>query len=77
VTVDQFFQLDDLVRLALSFRRVEPDQLETFSVPGRSAFRAGQSVVEMDTVQAERIFAALRNAEDPAKVLPATQAQQP
>ena len=72
VTVDQFFQLDDLVRFALSVRRVEPNQLETFSVPGRSASRAGQSVVEMDVTRAEQIFAALRNAEDPAKVVQAS-----
>ena len=68
VTVDQFFQLDDLVRFALSVRRVEPDQLETLSVPGSAGAAGGQSVVRMDTVAAERIFAALREGKDPAKV---------
>lgn len=71
VTVDQFFQLDDLVRFALSVRRVGPDQLETFSVPGSVGFRNRQSVVVMNDAEAEQLFAALRAAEDPKGLLPA------
>jgi LCP family protein required for cell wall assembly len=74
VKVDQYFQLDDLVRFALSVRRVGPDQLETFSVPGNVGYRARQSVVVMDPTQAEPIFAALRNGDDPGKLIPQNQA---
>jgi LCP family protein required for cell wall assembly len=74
VTVDQFFQLDDLVRFALSIRRVGPEQLLTYSVPGRSGRVGGQSVVLIDTQQAEVLFSALRNGADPSQVLPAAQA---
>lgn len=76
VKVDQYFQLDDLVKFALSVRRVGPDQLETFQVPGNIGARAGQSVVVMDSVKAESIFAALRNAEDPKGLLPSQQVAQ-
>jgi anionic cell wall polymer biosynthesis LytR-Cps2A-Psr (LCP) family protein len=68
VVVDQFFQLDDLVKVALSVRRTP--QLETFSVPSRSARLGGQSVVLIDDQQAQPLFTALRNAEDPAKTVP-------
>ena len=74
VRVDQYFQLDDLVKFALSVRRVGPDQLETFSVPGSIGSRGGASVVVMNPVEAEPIFQALRNAEDPKRVIPAAQA---
>jgi LCP family protein required for cell wall assembly len=75
VTVDQFFQLDDLVKFALSVRRVGPEQLETYSIPSRSARLGGQSVVVMEDQQAEVLFQALRNVEDPAQVVPTAQAQ--
>jgi LCP family protein required for cell wall assembly len=75
VKVDQYFQLDTLVRFALSVRRIGPDQLETFSVPGDVGARGGQSVVLMDTVAAEPIFAALREGRDPKDLLPRSQAQ--
>jgi LCP family protein required for cell wall assembly len=74
VKVDQFFQLDDLVRFALSVRRVGPDQLETFSVPGDIGRNGGESIVVMDALKAEPLFQALRNVEDPAKVVPGLQA---
>ena len=77
VKVDQFFQLDDLVRFALSVRRVGPDQLETFSVPGDVSSIGGQSVVQMDVAAAEPLFQALRNVDDPAKVVPGLQASSP
>ncbi len=67
VTVDQYFQLDDLVRFALSVRRVEPEQLETLSVPGNVGIIGGESVVFMDSSRAQRLFAALRDGRDPAK----------
>jgi LCP family protein required for cell wall assembly len=74
VKVDQYFQLDDLVRFALSVRRVGPDQLETFSVPGHIGHEAGQSVVVLDSVEAETIFAALRDGRDPKETVPQSQA---
>ncbi len=76
VKVDQFFQLDDMVRFALSVRRVGLDQLETYSVPGDIGFAAGQSVVQMDAARAQPIFAALQQAKNPKTVLagPATPA---
>ena len=77
VTVDQTFQLDDLVRFALSVRRVGPDQLLTYSVPGRSGRVGGQSVVLIDTQRAEMLFSALRNGSDPSDIIPATQAAPP
>ena len=77
VKVDQFFQLDDLVRFALSVRRVGPDQLETFSVPGDIGRAGAQSVVLMDQEKAGPLFQALRDVEDPAKLVPGTQASSP
>lgn len=74
ITVDQMFQFDDLVRFALSIRRVGPDQLLTYSVPGRSGRVGGQSVVLIDTQQAEVLFSALRNGADPSLVVPTAQA---
>jgi LCP family protein required for cell wall assembly len=76
VKVDQFFQLDDLIKFALSVRRVGPDQLETFSVPGDIGRVGSESVVVMDTTRAEPLFQALRNVDDPAKVVPGLQAAQ-
>jgi LCP family protein required for cell wall assembly len=69
VTVDQYFRMTDLVRLALSLRRVGQNQLETYSVPSRVGNIAGQSVVFTNTSQAEPLFAALRQAKDPATVM--------
>jgi LCP family protein required for cell wall assembly len=77
VKVDQFFQLDDLVRFALSVRRVGPDQLETFQVPGDIGRVGAESVVLMDQSKAEPLFQALRNVDDPGKVVPGAQAQSP
>lgn len=74
VTVDQHFEFDDLVRFALSVRRVGPDQLLTYSVPGRAGRVGGQSVVLIDTQQAEVLFSALRNGADPSAVVPTAQA---
>ena len=74
ITVDQAFQFDDLVRFALSIRRVGPDQLLTYSVPGHSGRVGSQSVVLIDTQQAEVLFSALRNGADPSQVIPTTQA---
>jgi LCP family protein required for cell wall assembly len=74
ITVDQTFQFDDLVRFALSIRRVGPDQLLTYSVPAHSGRVGGQSVVLIDTQQAEVLFSALRNGADPSQVIPTTQA---
>lgn len=65
VTVDQYFQLDDMIRFALQVRRVGPDQLETLSVPGRSGAAGGQSVVFLDESEASPIFQALQEARDP------------
>lgn len=74
ITVDQAFQFDDLVRFALSVRRVGPDQLLTYSVPGHSGRIGSQSVVLLDAPQAEVLFSALRNGADPSQVVPTTQA---
>jgi LCP family protein required for cell wall assembly len=72
VKVDQYFQLDDLVRFALSVRRVGQDQLETYSVPGTCCGRVnGESIVRYDEAQAAPLFQALRDAEDPHKTVPA------
>lgn len=69
VSVDQYFELKTFANLALSLGRIGPDQLETFSVPGGIGYRAGQSVVVMDQAKATSLFAALREGEDPAKVM--------
>jgi anionic cell wall polymer biosynthesis LytR-Cps2A-Psr (LCP) family protein len=74
VTVDQAFQLDDLVRFALSVRRVGPDQLLTYSVPSHSGSVGGQSVVLINSQEAEVLFSALRNGADPSEVIPTAQA---
>jgi LCP family protein required for cell wall assembly len=75
VTVDQFFQLDDLVKFALSVRRTP--SLATFSVPGDIGNANGASVVVMDTAKAEPLFQALRDGEDPREVVPGLQATAP
>ena len=72
VRVDQFFQLDDLIRIGLSVRRAP--SLETFSVPGDIGRNGGESIVVMNATKAEPLFQALRNVEDPAKVVPGLQA---
>lgn len=68
VTVDQFFQLDDLIRFALSIRRVGPDQLLTYSVPGHVGSAGGQSVVLVNEQEAESLFSALRNVQEPEMI---------
>jgi LCP family protein required for cell wall assembly len=76
VVVDQFLELDDLVKIALGVRRTP--QLQTFSIPSHSARLGGQSVVLMDDAQAQPLFTALRNGEDPTKTVPgAAQASGP
>lgn len=75
VVVDQFFELPDLVKIALSVRRTP--QLETFSIPSRSARMGGQSVVLMNEAEAQPLFTALRNGDDPAKTVPVAQAAAP
>lgn len=74
VRVDQYFQLDDLVRFALSVRDTGVDRLETYSVPGDIGSRGGASVVIMRESEAAPIFAALRNVDDPRDVVPQQQA---
>ena len=75
VTVDQFFKLPDLVRLAVSLRRVGQNQLETFSLPARVGSVSGQSVVFVNQTQAEPLFGALRQLKDPrASIAPTTTA---
>jgi anionic cell wall polymer biosynthesis LytR-Cps2A-Psr (LCP) family protein len=76
VKVDQFFQIDDLIRFALSVRRVGPEQLETFSVPGNIGRVGAQSVVLMDQTKTAPLFQALRDVTDPGKV-PGLQASSP
>lgn len=77
MTVDQTFQFDDLVRFALSVRRVGPDQLLTYSVPSHTGSVGGQSVVLIDSQEAEVLFSALRSGTDPSQVVPTTQATAP
>jgi LCP family protein required for cell wall assembly len=75
VTVDQYFKLADLIRLAVSFKRIGQNQLETFSVPSRVGNISGQSVVFVNESQAEPLFSALRQIRDPRTVLaPSTNA---
>lgn len=74
VTVDQTFHLNDLIGLAIGIRRVGPDQLRTYAVPGHVGRVAGQSVVIMEKDKAEPLFEALRNVSDPSDVVPTTQA---
>lgn len=69
VTVDTFFQLDDMVRFALSVKRVGPEQLQTYQVPGRIGRVGAQSVVVMQPEQADVIFGALRDVVDPKERL--------
>lgn len=79
VKVDQYFQLSDMIRFALSVRRVGLDQLETYSVPGDVGDIGGASVVELDPTRATPLFNAIKNAQDPRTVLgsPATPAPAP
>jgi LCP family protein required for cell wall assembly len=76
VKVDQYFQLDDMVRFALSIRRVGLNQLETYSVPGNVGDIGGASVVEIDQQRAQPLFDAIRSEQDPRVALgtPATPA---
>ncbi|HVL82449.1 MAG TPA: LCP family protein [Actinomycetota bacterium] len=68
-TVDPNFNLDDMLRLALSVKRVGVDQIATLSVPGRLSNMNRQSVVIMDERKAQRIFEAMRDVRDPARAL--------
>jgi len=70
VKVDQFFQLNDLVRFALSVRKVGLSQLETYSVPGDAATLYGQSIVQIDQQRAEPLFHAMQNVQDPKALFP-------
>jgi LCP family protein required for cell wall assembly len=65
VTVDPFFNLDDMVRLALDVRSIGPDQLVSHSVPGRPSSIEGDPIVIMDDAASELLFQALRNRVDP------------
>lgn len=76
VTVDQLFQVSDLVKLAVSIRRVGADQLLTYSVPGHIGRIGGQSVVIMEQDRSEPLFQALRDVADPSQVVPPTGGQQ-
>ena len=70
VRVDQYFQLDDLVKFAVSMRHIGQNQLETYQVPSHCCSRAnGASIVTYDDAAAQPLWNALKNAEDPAKVL--------
>ncbi len=69
VKVDQFFQLDDMVRFALSIRRVGLNQLETYSVPGDVGNIGGASVVEINQTAAQPLFNAIRDEQDPRVAL--------
>jgi LCP family protein required for cell wall assembly len=69
VKVDQYFQLSDMVRFALSVRRVGLNQLETYSVPGDVGDIGGASVVEMNQTKAQPLFDAIKNGQDPKVVL--------
>jgi LCP family protein required for cell wall assembly len=69
VTVDQFFKLPDLVRLAVSLRRVGQNQLETYSVPARIGHVGAASVVFVNQTQAEPLFSAMRQIKDPAALM--------
>jgi LCP family protein required for cell wall assembly len=71
VTVDQYFKLPDLVRLAVSLRRVGQHQLETYSVPARIGHVGAQSVVFVNQTQAEPLFSAMRQIKDPAALMAA------
>ena len=77
VTVDQFFKLPDLVRLAVSLRRVGQNQLETYSLPGRIGNVAGQSVVFVNQTQSEPLFTALREVKDPRGLMAQTSSPAP
>ena len=74
ITVDQVFQFDDLVRFALSIRRVGPDQLLTYSIPSHGGRVGSQSVVLVDPQPAEVLFSALRNGADPSAAVAPSQA---
>jgi anionic cell wall polymer biosynthesis LytR-Cps2A-Psr (LCP) family protein len=76
VAVDQLFQVSDLVRLAVSIRRVGPDQLLTYSVPGHIGRIGGQSVVIMEQDKSAPLFQALRDVADPSQVIPPTTGRQ-
>ena len=72
VTVDQYFKLPDLVKLAVSLRRVGQNQLQTYSVPSRIGHVAGQSVVFVNQMEAEPLFTSMRQVKDPAGVMAPT-----
>ena len=74
VTVDQYFQLDDLVRFALRVRRVGRTSSRRSACRATSDEPARQSVVLMDSAKAEPLFQALRNVEDPNEASRACQA---
>lgn len=71
VTVDQYFQLDDMIRFAVSVKRIPPDALKTYTVPGDIGRAGGQSVVLADGDRAGKLFGALRDNVDPAERLEA------
>ena len=69
VKVDQYFQLSDMIRFAISVRQVGLNQLETYSVPGDVGDIGGASVVELNQSKAMPLFDAIKNAQDPKTVL--------
>ncbi|MEX2395311.1 MAG: LCP family protein [Actinomycetota bacterium] len=72
VTVDQNFNMRDLLSFAQSFRQTP--HVATVSVPGYAAGRGGQSVVLLRDGEAQTLFAALRDGNPPAPAPGATQA---
>jgi anionic cell wall polymer biosynthesis LytR-Cps2A-Psr (LCP) family protein len=79
VKIDQFFQMTELLRFALSVKSISPNQLETYSVPGDVGRIAGQSVVILDPQRDAPLFDAVKNIQDPRTTLagPATPAPPP
>jgi LCP family protein required for cell wall assembly len=71
VTVDQYFALDDMLRFAVQVKRIPPDALKTYTVPGDIGRAGGQSVVLSDEQRAAALYGALRDGVDPAERLEA------
>lgn len=69
VTVDETFNINDMIRIAADVKRIGLDNIQTFSVPGDTGRAGNQSVVLMDTREAYRIFDAFRQQTNPSQAL--------
>ena len=66
VTLDSEYTIQDIMDLGSQFRDFDPEQLDTYTVPGRATLVGPMSVVLMNEAEAEPILEIFRGTAPPA-----------